>query len=153
MDDLGARALGTGASATAPGIGDMRDCWPWTEPSRSRWVMAGHSATHRIRVLPKGGSSQLLVPHSGWRHVAGTCASGCSEAPDATSGPPGVDLDPPPDRNDLIAYGPLLSDAGDTWLGTAALVRSPDPRGARALLTQERYVDIEVRSWQFGGRP
>ena len=66
---------------------------------------------------------------------------------------PGVDLDPPPDRKDLIAYGPLLSDAGDTWLGTAALVRSPDPRSARALLTQERYVDIEVHNWQFGGRP
>jgi uncharacterized protein len=66
---------------------------------------------------------------------------------------PGGGLDPPPDRNDLIAYGPLLSDAGDTWLGTAALVRSPDPRSARALLTQERYVDIEVHNWQFGGRP
>jgi uncharacterized protein YciI len=66
---------------------------------------------------------------------------------------PGADLDPPSDRNDLIAYGPLLSDAGDTWLGTAALVRSPDPRSARALLTQERYVDIEVHNWQFGGRP
>ena len=49
--------------------------------------------------------------------------------------------------------GPLLCDAGDTWLGTAALVRSPDPRSARALLTQERYADIEVHNWQFGGRP
>ena len=66
---------------------------------------------------------------------------------------PGVDLEPPPDRNDLVAYRPLLSDTGDTWLGTAALVLSPDPRGARALLTQERYDDIEVHNWQFGGRP
>jgi uncharacterized protein YciI len=64
----------------------------------------------------------------------------------------GVDLDPPLDRDDLVAYGPLLSDTGDTWLGTAALVRSPDPQSARALLTQERYDDIEVHNWQFGGR-
>ena len=36
------------------------------------------------------------------------------------------------DRDDLIAYGPLLSDDGDTWLGTAALLRAPDPDAARA---------------------
>ena len=28
----------------------------------------------------------------------------------------------PPDRGDLIAYGPLLSDDGATWLGTALLI-------------------------------
>ena len=66
---------------------------------------------------------------------------------------PGVNLDPPPDRNDLIAYGPLLSDAGDIWLGTAALVRSPDPQSARALLTQERYVNIEVHNWRIRRAP
>jgi uncharacterized protein len=66
---------------------------------------------------------------------------------------PGADLDLPAARDDLIAYGPLLSDTGDTWVGTAALVRSPDPQSARALLTQERYDDIEVHNWQFGGRP
>ena len=63
-----------------------------------------------------------------------------------------ADLTVPPDRDDLIAYGPLLSDDGDVWLGTAALVRAPDPFAARAILTPERYAEIEVHNWQFGGR-
>ncbi|MFD3698853.1 YciI family protein [Streptomyces sp. NPDC058646] len=58
----------------------------------------------------------------------------------------------PPDRDELIAYGPLLSDDGATWLGTAALVRAPDPDAARAVLTPDRYADIEVHDWEFGGR-
>ncbi|MGW2617231.1 YciI family protein [Streptomyces sp. NPDC001500] len=58
-----------------------------------------------------------------------------------------------PDRDDLIAYGPLLSDDGAAWLGTAALLRAPDPRAARAVLTTDRYADVEVHPWQFGGRP
>jgi uncharacterized protein YciI len=59
----------------------------------------------------------------------------------------------PPDRDDLIAYGPLPSDEGATWLGTAVLLRAPDPDTARAVLTADRYADIEVHDWQFGGRP
>jgi hypothetical protein len=47
---------------------------------------------------------------------------------------------------------PVLSDDGTTWLGTAALVRAPDAGAARALLTLDAYVEIEVHSWQFGGR-
>jgi uncharacterized protein YciI len=66
---------------------------------------------------------------------------------------PAADLDLPPDRDELIAYGPLLSDDGATWLGTAALVRAPDADQARALLTPERYAHIEAHDWQFGGRP
>jgi uncharacterized protein len=65
----------------------------------------------------------------------------------------GADLAVPPAQDKLIAYGPLLSDDGDTWLGTAALVRESDPDAARAILTPDRYADIEVHSWQFGGRP
>jgi uncharacterized protein len=64
-----------------------------------------------------------------------------------------ADLAVPPDMDQLIAYGPLLSDNGATWLGTAALVRAPDPDAARAILTLDRYADIEVHNWQFGGRP
>ncbi|NGO14878.1 YciI family protein [Streptomyces sp. HC44] len=67
------------------------------------------------------------------------------------SGQP-ADLVLPPDQDDLIAYGPLLSDDGATWLGTAALVRAPDPETARAVLTPDRYADIEVHDWEFGGR-
>jgi uncharacterized protein len=65
---------------------------------------------------------------------------------------PGADLAVPPDRDELIAYGPLLSDNGATWLGTAVLIRARDADAARAILTPDRYADIEVHSWQFGGR-
>ncbi|KIF70865.1 hypothetical protein HY68_23260 [Streptomyces sp. AcH 505] len=65
---------------------------------------------------------------------------------------PAADLDVPDDGDELIAYGPLLSDDGANWLGTAALVRAPDPATARAVLTSDRYADIEVHRWQFGGR-
>ncbi|CAM5274016.1 hypothetical protein GCM10010261_59820 [Streptomyces pilosus] len=64
-----------------------------------------------------------------------------------------ADCEVPPDRDELIAYGPLLSDNGATWLGTAAVVRAPDSDRARAILTPDRYADIEVHNWQFGGRP
>lgn len=64
-----------------------------------------------------------------------------------------VDLAPPGDPDERIAYGPLLSDDGAAWLGTAALVRAPDLDAARAILTRDRYADIEVHNWQFGGRP
>jgi hypothetical protein len=64
-----------------------------------------------------------------------------------------ADLAVPPDRDELIAYGPLLSDDGGSWLGTAVLLRAPDPGAARAILTPDRYADIEVHNWRSGGRP
>ncbi|MCP2322082.1 hypothetical protein HDA40_000589 [Hamadaea flava] len=57
-----------------------------------------------------------------------------------------------PDRDGLIAYGPLLSDDGTAWLGTAALLRAPDEQTARDILTADRYADIEVYGWEPGGR-
>ncbi|MFF4442740.1 YciI family protein [Streptomyces sp. NPDC001621] len=64
-----------------------------------------------------------------------------------------ADLAVPHDGHELIAYGPLLSDDAATWLGTAVLLRAPDPQTARAVLTPDRYAAIEVHTWQFGGRP
>jgi uncharacterized protein len=66
---------------------------------------------------------------------------------------PATGLAVPPEWDELIAYGPLLSDNGATWLGTAVLVRAQNPDGARAVLTADRYAGIEVHGWQFGGRP
>ncbi|GAB2948034.1 YciI family protein [Micromonospora polyrhachis] len=63
-----------------------------------------------------------------------------------------ADLTVPADQDELIAYGPLLSDDGSTWLGTALLVQASDPDAARAILTADRYADIEVHPWEFGGR-
>jgi len=64
-----------------------------------------------------------------------------------------ADIAVPPEPDELIAYGPLLSDGGATRLGTAALVQATDPDTARAVLTTDRYAAIEVHNWQFGGRP
>ena len=58
----------------------------------------------------------------------------------------------PPGREELIAYGPLLSDGETAWLGTAVPLRAPDPDKARAILTSGDYADIAVHRWQFGGR-
>ncbi|MFJ4836940.1 YciI family protein [Streptomyces sp. NPDC088746] len=63
-----------------------------------------------------------------------------------------ADLEVPPGRDDLIAYGPLLSDDGATWLGTAVLLTASDPDMARAVLTADRYAATEVHDWDFGGR-
>ncbi|MFE6195189.1 YciI family protein [Streptomyces sp. NPDC057838] len=65
----------------------------------------------------------------------------------------GVDLDAPDAvRDDLIAYGPLLSDDGAVWVGTAALVRAVDTEAASAVLTRDAYAEVEVHAWEFGGR-
>ncbi|WP_203964961.1 YciI family protein [Actinocatenispora thailandica] len=68
------------------------------------------------------------------------------------AGEPADDV-PPDAADELVGYGPLLSDDGARWLGTAALLRAPDPDAARAVLTADRYASIEVHNWQFGGRP
>ncbi|RSM46335.1 hypothetical protein DMA12_11075 [Amycolatopsis balhimycina DSM 5908] len=67
------------------------------------------------------------------------------------SGAP-VDLEPPA-RADLIAYGPLLSDDGAAWLGTAVLLQAVDADAAGTVLTPGAYAAIEVHAWRFGGRP
>ncbi|SEO54348.1 YciI family protein [Actinacidiphila rubida] len=64
----------------------------------------------------------------------------------------GADLELPGRQDELIAYGPLLSDDGTAWLGTAALLRAADPETARAVLTTGAYAEVEVHAWQFGGR-
>jgi uncharacterized protein YciI len=66
---------------------------------------------------------------------------------------PDADLALPSGGDGLVAYGPLLSDDGAAWLGTALLVQAPDPDQARSLLTVDRYAAVEVHNWAFGGRP
>ena len=58
----------------------------------------------------------------------------------------------PASTDELIAFGPLLSDDGAAHLGAAALVRAPGPDTARAVLARDRYAVVEVHRWQFGGR-
>jgi uncharacterized protein YciI len=59
----------------------------------------------------------------------------------------------------LIARGPLLSDDGEEWLGSAILAELPDRATVDAMLADEPFVraglyaSVEVHDWQFGGRP
>jgi hypothetical protein len=50
-------------------------------------------------------------------------------------------------------HGPLLSDDGTAWLGTAVLLEAPDAEAARGVLAPDRYDAVEVHRWRFGGRP
>ncbi|MGY0235416.1 YciI family protein [Longispora urticae] len=61
---------------------------------------------------------------------------------------------PPAGTDGLIAYGPLLSEDGAEWLGTAVLAELPDRAAAEALLAPDaaRYDTIEVHPWEPGGR-
>jgi uncharacterized protein len=65
---------------------------------------------------------------------------------------PAAALVEPTDQELLIAYGPLLSDDGTTWLGTAVLLHATDPAAARLVLTNDTYAHVEVHCWHPGGR-
>jgi uncharacterized protein YciI len=68
-------------------------------------------------------------------------------------------LDDPNYRDGFIARGPLLSEDGADWLGSAMLVELRDRAAVEAMLTGEPFVraglyaSVEVHDWQFGGRP
>jgi uncharacterized protein YciI len=62
-------------------------------------------------------------------------------------------------REHLIAIGPLMSEDGAEWAGTAMLVELPDRDAVEGLLAEEPcaraglYESIEIHDWRFGGRP
>jgi len=62
-------------------------------------------------------------------------------------------------REALIGYGPLLSEAGTDWLGTALLVESADHGTAEKIVNDSPYAQAgmyeqtEIHNWRFGGRP
>jgi uncharacterized protein YciI len=62
-------------------------------------------------------------------------------------------------RERLIAYGPLVSQDGAEWVGTALLVELPDRDAAETMMRSEPYQrnglyeNVEIHDWQFGGRP
>lgn len=65
---------------------------------------------------------------------------------------PVADVPGVPDVKNLIACGPLLSDDGERWLGTVALLRAQSSEQARDALPGNGYAEVEVRQWRFGGR-
>src|SRR5512132_3657420 len=62
----------------------------------------------------------------------------------------------PPPR--VILGGPLLSDDGAGWVGSALLVQLGDRAAVEAMLAGAPYVQagvyasVEIHDWQFGGR-
>jgi uncharacterized protein YciI len=62
-------------------------------------------------------------------------------------------------RRQFIACGPLLSDDGTNWVGSAMLVELRDRAAVEAMLAEAPYVragmyaGVEVHHWRFGGRP
>jgi uncharacterized protein YciI len=58
----------------------------------------------------------------------------------------------------FIVRGPLLSDDGKDWIGSAMLVEFPDRAAVEAMLAGEPYAkaglyeNIEIHNWRFGGR-
>jgi uncharacterized protein len=62
-------------------------------------------------------------------------------------------------RDRFIERGPLLSDDGTEWVGSAMLVELRDRAAVDAMLADEPYVraglyaTVEIHDWQFGGRP
>ena len=68
-------------------------------------------------------------------------------------------LGEPGHRDRFILRGPLLSDDGTEWLGSAMLVQLRDRAAVQAMLAGAPcvqaglYTSVEVHDWQFGGRP
>lgn len=58
----------------------------------------------------------------------------------------------------LIERGPLLSDDGARWVGSAMLVEMPDQPGVETMLAGDPFVraglysTVEIHPWEFGGR-
>ena len=61
-------------------------------------------------------------------------------------------------RDRLILVGPLLSDDGAGWVGSALLVQARDRAAVEAMVDDAPYVraglyaSVELHDWQFGGR-
>lgn len=71
-----------------------------------------------------------------------------------TGAPAPGELVPAAYADRLIGCGPLLSDDGATWLGTAILVQLPDRAAVAAMMAPSRaaYAQVEIHPWRFGGR-
>jgi uncharacterized protein YciI len=59
----------------------------------------------------------------------------------------------------LITCGPLLSDDGRLWAGSAMTVELPDRGAVEAMMARAPFVraglydSLEIHDWRFGGRP
>ncbi|WP_448951277.1 YciI family protein [Labrys neptuniae] len=62
-------------------------------------------------------------------------------------------------RGQVILGGPLRSEDGAKWSGSALMIEAPSAAAVPALLAADPYgqaglyEDIEIHRWRFGGRP
>jgi uncharacterized protein YciI len=91
--------------------------------------------------------------------VIGHGKPGVEAARQALGAPQRRWLGEPGHRDGFILHGPLLSDDGAGWVGSALLVQLRDRAAVHAMLAGAPYVQaglyasVEVHDWQFGGRP
>lgn len=119
---------------------------------------------HRVDVNPDDPINSVRMRTVGHRVTAELPGEDGTSGGTITIEQNDVDVDSPstlrltqPGRRPQPAARPgrtdrVLADDGGTWLGTAVLLRAPNPDSARAVLTPDRYGDIEVHAWEFGGR-
>ncbi len=61
-------------------------------------------------------------------------------------------------RDHLIVSGPLLSDDGSHWIGSALTIELPSRAQVEAMLAEDPYAQaglyerLEIHPWRFGGR-
>lgn len=61
-------------------------------------------------------------------------------------------------RERLIACGPMLSDDGSEWIGSALTIELPSRADVEAMLAEDAYARaglyerVEIHRWRFGGR-
>lgn len=90
--------------------------------------------------------------------IIGHGAPGVSEVPRALSDERRRSLLDRGYADRFIARGPLLSDDGTAWVGTAMLVELRDRPEVDEMLADDPYVragmyaDVEIHDWEFGGR-
>ena len=104
---------------------------PWTEPSRSRWIMAGPSATHRIQVLPKAGASSPSSLQSARSCPAGEARSRGRTAGKRSKGPDRLPAVRPLTCNYLVAGAGLKPRSGRS-LGERLTVAAHPTRSGSA---------------------
>lgn len=95
-----------------------------------------------------GAYRDVLLRRTSWQRLSASSGNGylvigLTPRPEPYAGLPAP-------RDDLVGFGPLLSDDGTMLLGAAAL--APSAEVARATLDADRFTAVEVHRWERGGR-
>jgi len=107
---------------------------------RTMWAFTGD---------PENNGRFLVIGHG--RPGMGAARDGLLESHRAFMAEPGY-------RDRLIACGPLLSDDGAQWIGSALTIELPSRAHVETMLAEDPYARaglyerVEIHPWRFGGR-